>query len=102
MLGQEREAGVEYQLRETLESALVFGNAVLLGLGVEATEAAETIADVRRRDEARLQMQIMGGIKAGNGADPRQHGDARACAADRSPTQGQGPQPGGGRSQEKR
>jgi glutathione-regulated potassium-efflux system protein KefB len=43
----------------------VFGNAVLLGLGVEGTEAAETIADVRRRDEARLDMQVTGGIEAG-------------------------------------
>jgi glutathione-regulated potassium-efflux system protein KefB len=59
------EAGVEYQLRETFESALVFGNAVLLGLGVEATEAAETMSDVRRRDAARLGMQVTGGIEAG-------------------------------------
>lgn len=34
-------------------------------LGVEAGEAAETIADVRRRDEERLAPQITGGINAG-------------------------------------
>jgi glutathione-regulated potassium-efflux system protein KefB len=59
------EAGVEYQIRETFESALVFGHAVLVGLGVEDDEAAETMQDVRRRDGERLEMQIIGGIKAG-------------------------------------
>jgi glutathione-regulated potassium-efflux system protein KefB len=59
------EAGVEYQLRETFESALVFGNAVLLGLGIEESKAAETMSDVRRRDAARLDMQVTGGIEAG-------------------------------------
>jgi glutathione-regulated potassium-efflux system protein KefB len=59
------EAGVDYQVRETFESAMVFGEAVLVGLGVAEEEAAETMADVRRRDAARLDMQITGGIKAG-------------------------------------
>jgi glutathione-regulated potassium-efflux system protein KefB len=59
------EAGVEYQIRETFESALVFGQAVLVDLGVEEIEAVETIRDVRRRDEERLQAQILGGIEAG-------------------------------------
>ena len=59
------EAGVEYQIRETFESALVFGQAVLVDLGVEEIEAVETIRDVRRRDEERLQAQIVGGIEAG-------------------------------------
>ncbi len=58
-------AGVEYQIRETMESALAFGEAVLLGLGVEAGEAAETIVDVRRRDEERLGLQMTGGLDAG-------------------------------------
>jgi glutathione-regulated potassium-efflux system protein KefB len=59
------EAGVDYQIRETFESALVFGEAVLVGLGVPEETAAETMADVRRRDAARLDMQITGGIEAG-------------------------------------
>jgi glutathione-regulated potassium-efflux system protein KefB len=60
------EAGVDYQVRETFESAMALGEAVLVGLGVPEEEAAETMSDVRRRDAARLDMQITGGIKAGN------------------------------------
>lgn len=58
-------AGVDYQIRETLESALVFSRAVLVGLGVEEGEADELVADVRRRDQQRLEEQIVGGITAG-------------------------------------
>jgi glutathione-regulated potassium-efflux system protein KefB len=59
------QAGVEYQLRETLESALLFGERVLAGLGFEAEEVAETMADVRRRDGERFELQLAGGITAG-------------------------------------
>lgn len=58
-------AGVDYQLRETLESALVFGRRVLVDMGVEEEEADEIILDVRRRDEQRLEMQMAGGLGAG-------------------------------------
>jgi glutathione-regulated potassium-efflux system protein KefB len=58
-------AGVDYQLRETLESALVFGRHVLIDLGVDEAEADEIILDVRKRDEQRLEMQIAGGLRAG-------------------------------------
>src|SRR5690606_5611224 len=58
-------AGVDYQLRELLESALVFGRHVLVDLGIEEAEADEVILDVRRRDEQRLDMQIAGGLRAG-------------------------------------
>ncbi len=58
-------AGVDYQLRETLESALVFSRHVLIDLGVDESEADEIILDVRRRDEQRLEMQIAGGLRAG-------------------------------------
>ena len=58
-------AGVEYQLREVLESAIVFGRRVLVDLGVEEEEADEIIGEVRRRDEQRLEMQIAGGLRAG-------------------------------------
>jgi glutathione-regulated potassium-efflux system protein KefB len=60
-------AGVDYQLRETFESALVFGRRVLVDMGFDESEADEIILDVRRRDEERLDMQITGGITAGNG-----------------------------------
>jgi glutathione-regulated potassium-efflux system protein KefB len=59
------QAGVEYQLRETFESALVFGHQVLIDLGFTHEEARETIEDVRRRDEARLDLQMVEGIMAG-------------------------------------
>jgi glutathione-regulated potassium-efflux system protein KefB len=58
-------AGVDYQLREVLESALVFSRHVLVDLGVDETEADEILLDVRRRDEQRLEMQIAGGLRAG-------------------------------------
>ncbi|MFN3932034.1 MAG: monovalent cation:proton antiporter-2 (CPA2) family protein [Brevundimonas sp.] len=59
------QAGVEYQLRETFESALVFGEQVLIDLGFSADEARETIQDVRRRDEQRLSIQLVEGITGG-------------------------------------
>ena len=59
------QAGVEYQLRETFESALVFGEQVLIDLGFSADEARDTIEDVRRRDEERLAIQLVEGIQGG-------------------------------------
>lgn len=59
------QAGVDYQVRETFESALKFGQAVLEELGLPRDEAAEVIADVRRRDEARLDLEVTGGLGAG-------------------------------------
>lgn len=59
------QAGVEYQVRETFESALRFGQAVLEELGLPEDEALEVIADVRRRDEARLDLEVTGGLGAG-------------------------------------
>ena len=59
------QAGVDYQVRETFESALVFGDNVLRGLGYDADERAATLADVRQRDEDRLGLQLIGGITAG-------------------------------------
>lgn len=58
-------AGVDYQLRETLESALVFGRQVLVKLGVDEEEADEIVLDVRQLDERRLEMQLAGGMRAG-------------------------------------
>jgi glutathione-regulated potassium-efflux system protein KefB len=67
-------AGVDYQIRETYESAIAFGEAALRELGVPADEAAELVAEVRRRDEERLELQMAEGIFAGRdlvrGAQP--------------------------------
>jgi glutathione-regulated potassium-efflux system protein KefB len=59
------EARVDYQIRETFESALAFGKAVLVGLGFDAAEAEETARDVRKRDDERLALQMVGGFTAG-------------------------------------
>lgn len=59
------EAGVDYQVRETFESALTFGKNVLIQLGVDEVEAADIVRDVRRRDSERLELQIAGGIQEG-------------------------------------
>ncbi len=59
------QAGVEFQIRETFESALAFADHVLKDLGVSAEDVAETIEDVRRRDEERLTLQLTGGLAAG-------------------------------------
>jgi glutathione-regulated potassium-efflux system protein KefB len=59
------EARVDYQIRETFESALVFGRNVLVGLGFSPAEADDTARDVRKRDEERLALQLVGGFTAG-------------------------------------
>jgi glutathione-regulated potassium-efflux system protein KefB len=58
--------GVDYQMRETFESAVVFGQNTLIGLGVDPQVAADIAADVRQRDAERLDLQLAGDIYAGN------------------------------------
>lgn len=58
-------AGVDYQVRETFESALAFGRSVLVDLGMDEDAATEAISEVRRRDERRLELEIAGGLEAG-------------------------------------
>jgi len=58
--------GVEYQMRETFESAVVFGENTLIGLGVDRQEAADIANDVRRRDAERLDLQLASDIYAGS------------------------------------
>jgi glutathione-regulated potassium-efflux system protein KefB len=61
-------AGVSRQVRETFESALAFGEMALVELGVEAEEAAEVKAEVRRRDAERFDLELAGGgLEAGRG-----------------------------------
>jgi monovalent cation:proton antiporter-2 (CPA2) family protein len=55
----------DYFIRETMESALTFGSAVLRELGVSREQSTEVLADVRRRDLARLMTQQAEGIMAG-------------------------------------
>lgn len=58
-------AGVDYEIRETIESAMIFGGAALIALGVPEDEAADIIAEVRRRDTEHFNLQHREGIYAG-------------------------------------
>ncbi len=60
-------AGVDYQIRETFESAMTFGAAALHELGVPDEEAVEIVASVRERDAERLKLQQVEGIWGGKG-----------------------------------
>ena len=81
------EAGVDFQIRETFESALKFGETALRELGVPEDEAAETAADIRRRDAERFALETTGGLLAGrdllHGNAPQagavHHAAAAAC-----------------------
>jgi len=58
-------SGVDYQMRETLESALAFSSEALRRLGVDEPEVVEIAEDIRRRDAERLQLQLCGDISSG-------------------------------------
>ncbi|MCW8088439.1 monovalent cation:proton antiporter-2 (CPA2) family protein [Sabulicella glaciei] len=58
-------AGVQFQVRETFESALVFSEAVLAGLGFDEEQAKEAIEDVRARDQERVEIELVAGLEAG-------------------------------------
>jgi glutathione-regulated potassium-efflux system protein KefB len=58
-------ANVQFQIRETFESAMKFGEAALVALGIPEDEAVETIEGVRRRDEERFGIQLAEGLYAG-------------------------------------
>uniref|UniRef100_UPI003F286EC2 monovalent cation:proton antiporter-2 (CPA2) family protein n=1 Tax=Rhizobium sp. F40D2 TaxID=3453141 RepID=UPI003F286EC2 len=60
-----RNKGVDYELRETLESGLLFGRRTLEALGVPEVDAYEIGEDIRKRDEARLVLQVSEGLQAG-------------------------------------
>jgi monovalent cation:proton antiporter-2 (CPA2) family protein len=57
--------GVEFEVRETYESALLFGRKTLEGLGLDPDRAGEVEEFVRRRDLERLVLQQAEGIAAG-------------------------------------
>ncbi|APO73738.1 glutathione-regulated potassium-efflux transporter protein KefB [Rhizobium etli 8C-3] len=60
-----RNRNVDYELRETLESGLLFGRRTLEALGVDEADALEIGEDIRKRDEERLALQVTGGLQAG-------------------------------------
>lgn len=55
-----RARDVAYEIRETLESALVFGSKTLEALGMSEDIAEAILEDVRRRDEKLLALQAIG------------------------------------------
>ncbi|MET3601245.1 monovalent cation:proton antiporter-2 (CPA2) family protein [Martelella mangrovi] len=61
-----RQRGVEFEMRETLESGLVFGKETLIALGTSEDEATAITDDIRKRDAKRLEIQAVEGIMAGS------------------------------------
>ncbi len=57
--------GVDFEMRETFESAVEFGRAVLEGLGLPHERAVEVADYVRERDLDRLALQQAEGLAAG-------------------------------------
>jgi glutathione-regulated potassium-efflux system protein KefB len=57
--------GVNFELRETVESALVFGRKTLEGLGLDSERAGEVEARMRELDLERLALQQAEGIYGG-------------------------------------
>ncbi|MCY1311524.1 Glutathione-regulated potassium-efflux system protein KefC [compost metagenome] len=57
--------GVDFQIRETFESALVLGREAAILLGADAEEADELIEGVRTRDRQRFALQTVDGVYAG-------------------------------------
>ena len=58
-------AGVEYEVRETVESAYLMGAAGLRALGHAEADIEDAVADIRRRDAERLAEQVQGDIMSG-------------------------------------
>ncbi|MEM7463660.1 MAG: monovalent cation:proton antiporter-2 (CPA2) family protein [Pseudomonadota bacterium] len=57
---------VDYQLRETVESSLIFGGKMLEGLGLSVDAANDIVEDIRYLDHERLLVQRSEGMQAGS------------------------------------
>ncbi|MCV0428275.1 MAG: NAD-binding protein, partial [Roseibium sp.] len=57
--------GVDFQIRETFESSVVFGRAALEALGTPLDRIDQIEEDVRHRDKERLALQLEQGMNAG-------------------------------------
>ena len=58
-------AGVNYQVRELLESSFRFSEEVLVALGEDPELAASVVEECRDVDRQRLELEVVGGIYAG-------------------------------------
>ncbi|OOR98364.1 potassium transporter [Haemophilus paracuniculus] len=59
-----KKLNVDFQIRETFESALVLSKATLVRLGVDEVEANEVIEQVRALDQERLNEELLHGVSA--------------------------------------
>lgn len=62
-----REIGVEFELRETFESAITFGSQAIRILGADEIEIEDAVERIRSRDRLRFEAQLLGGLQAGRG-----------------------------------
>ena len=58
-------AGVDFEIRETVESAFRMGEESLRALGCSEESVSETSQDIRRRDRERLIEQVQGDLMSG-------------------------------------
>ncbi|WP_242223359.1 monovalent cation:proton antiporter-2 (CPA2) family protein [Shinella zoogloeoides] len=58
-------AGVDFQIRETFESAMMFSRETLKALGEDEELAAEVVEEFRDTDRERFALETVGGIYAG-------------------------------------
>jgi glutathione-regulated potassium-efflux system protein KefB len=82
-------AGVDYQIRETVESAYLMGAEGLRALGYAELDIEETAEDVRQRDEGRLSEQVQGDEMSGRDRlllQPVPEPLSKAASKDRSAT----------------
>lgn len=69
-------AGVDFQIRETFESAVEFGKAALMSVGTSPEEADAIALEIRRRDAERFELEIAGGGDLRSGI-PALYGNAK-------------------------
>ncbi len=74
-------AGVDFQIRETFESAMALAGRALSVLEVEEATVTDILADIRRRDQERLDLERTAGLYAGRdlmlGNLPRPQGETK-------------------------
>ncbi|MFV0302670.1 MAG: monovalent cation:proton antiporter-2 (CPA2) family protein [Paracoccus sp. (in: a-proteobacteria)] len=60
-----RAEGVDYEIRETVDSALSMARQTLIEIGTDEAEADDIIADLRARDRRRMAIQLSEGMTGG-------------------------------------
>lgn len=65
-------AGADVHVRETFESAVLLGAEALRKLGTAPAEIAELSAQIRSRDQRRLELELVRGLHAGSSVPRRE------------------------------